>query len=252
MNMIEIKFSSAEKQPRRAWTDGLHASGQQEISVAVPWSEQDPRDKFIIRLFRFLEDYLASQPKRILPDQTLRYGWTTLRFVNDEHNQSGAGVDTLLIEELLYPFAPGTQSYIPGISRTMALLQLQEEAILRNRIIGDAIYPHHSQYALTCTRIASATIHRFRPLMFQRTRQPDTQYSGWSIGCCEQDHDHDNPDELAVVHLHHLVKLFPGLFPYLAMPVDTAVLFEETQTIVFRPGEENGYPDSAELLASLP
>lgn len=46
-----------------------------------------------------------------------------------------------------------------------------------------------------------------------------------------------------MVHLFHLVERFPGLFPYLGMPVGTMLVFEEEQVSVFHPGD---------LLASLP
>jgi hypothetical protein len=72
------------------------------------------------------------------------------------------------------------------------------------------------------------------------------------IGCCDNDHDHNNAEELAKLHLIHLVEPFPGLFPYLAMPVDTKLVFETSQVIVFRPDEQGGQVDSGNLLSSLP
>jgi hypothetical protein len=250
--MMQIHFRGTENQLRWAWTDGLRTLGQREIAVMVPWPEHDSRDMLITHLLRFLENYLISQPKRILPEQTLRYGWTTLRFVGDEHPLSGAGTDVLMIEEMQPPFSQDDPSYVPGVAHTIALLQLQHEAMRRNGITGDAMYPHHTQYALVCTRVTPETVHLLRPLMVHRLWQPNVQESGWFIGCCSQDHDHDNPDELAMIHLHHLMGQFPGLFPYLAMPVGTALLFEQSQVIIFRPSEENGQVDPGGLLSSLP
>ncbi len=136
---MQIHFRNTENQLRWAWTDGLQTVGQREIAVIVSWPERDPRDKLLTHLFRFLENYLIIQPKPILPQQTLRYGWTMLRFVSDEHHFSGAGPDALLVEEKQYPFAHDSSSYVPGVARSLALLQLQHEAIQRNRIKGDAI-----------------------------------------------------------------------------------------------------------------
>jgi len=250
--MMQICFRSTENQACWAWTHGLRILGQREIAVIIPWSEQDLRTMFITRLLRFLENYLISQPKRILPEQTLHYGWTTLRFVEDEHNLSGAGADVLLIEEMQHPFFADDSSYIPGVERMVALMQLQDEAMQRNSVTGDVIYPHRSQYALVCTRVTPGTVHVLRPLMVHRPWQPNVQESGWFIGCCNQDHDHDHPDELNAIHLYHLVSQFPGIFPYLAMPVNTALLFEKDQVILFRPGEQNGQVDPGNLLTSLP
>lgn len=249
---MHIHFRDTENQRRWAWTNGLRTLKQQEIAVMVFWPEHDPRNELLIHLFQFFENYLSSQPKRILAGQTIHYGWTTLRFVSDEHNLSGIGTDVLLIEELQHPFSQGQPFYVPGVACALALLQLQEEVMRRNRMTGEAIHPHRSQFALACTRVTPETIPHLRPLMAHRAYQPDAQDSGWFFGCCDQNHDHDNPDKLATIHLHHLVEHFPGLFPYLGMPMNTMLVFEKNQTIIFHPGEQEGQLDPDSLLATLP
>lgn len=248
---MKVRFCEDKNHIRWVSTDGLQKLGQREIAVTVPWPKQDPRDISITRLFQFIENYLMKQTKRILPKQTMHYGWNTLRFVADEYNISGIGTNTLLIEERTNSL-PEEASYMPGISRTIALQQLQDEAMRRNHITGDAIYPNYSQFALTCKRVTPKTIRLFRPLRMHRAYEPDVQESGWFLGCCDEGHDHDNSDELGMTHLHHLVEQFPGLFPYLAMPIDTLLVFGEDQVIVFRPNEQEGQLDSENLLTSLP
>ncbi len=240
---MQINFRATENQTHWAWTDGLQTLGQREIAVMVPWPEHDPRERLMINLLRFIENYLIGQAKRILPGQTMHYGWTTLRFVRDEHNLSGAGTEVLLIEELEHPFALDDTSYVPGVAHTMALMQLQEEAVRRNKITGDVIYPHRSHFALVCKRVTPESIHLLRPLRAHRAWQPEARNSGWFFGCCSEEHDHDNSEELATIHLIHLVEHFPGLFPYVAMPVDTMLVFEESQAILFRAGEQGGQVD---------
>ncbi len=88
--------------------------------------------------------------------------------------------------------------------------------------------------------------------MAHRAWQPEIHDSGWFLGCCRSDHDHNNSAELAKIHLLHLVGQFPGLFPYLAMPVDTKLVFETNQVIVFGPEEQEGQVDFGNLLSSLP
>jgi hypothetical protein len=249
---MQIHVRGAEGQGRWVWTEGLQTLGQQEMAVMVSWPEHDPRDLLLNHLLKFLENYLSSQPKRILPGQTLRYGWTMLRFVSDRQNLSGAGPDALLIEEMQAPFSREEPSYVPGVAYTLALMQLQHEALRRNRVTGDAIYPHYSQSAMVCRRVTPETVHSLRPLKADRAWEPDSRQSGWFIGCCDQGHDHDNPDELALVHLLHLVERFPGLFPYLAMPVGTILVFEEKRAIIFRPNEEEGQVDPGNLLSAMP
>lgn len=240
---MQINFRATDGQSCWVWTDGLQTLGQQEVAVMVPWPESDPRNKLAIDLLKFIESYITEQAKRILPEQAMRYGWTTLRFMSDKDNLSGLGLEVLLIEELQNPFAQEDLSYVPGISNTLALLDSQHRAIRRNRVTGEAVYPHRSQRAMVCTRVTPKTIQHLRPLMANRCYEPDTHDSGWFFGCCDQDHDHDNPDELEMIHLHHLVEQFPGLLSYLGMPRDTMLVFEEYLVIVFRPGEQEGQPD---------
>lgn len=249
---MQIRSRCAENQVRWVWTEGLQTLEQQEIAVTVPWSEHDSRDRLLTNLLRFIETYLTRQPKRILPGQTLSYGWNILRFVADEQNLSGVGSGMLLIEERQSVFSEEHPSYVPGVARTLALLHLQNETIRRNRVTGESIYPDASQRALICRRVTPETIHHLHPLKADRAWQPDGRESGWYIGCCDEDHDHDNPDELARIHLFHLAESFPALFPYLAMPVGTMLIFEEHQAIVFRPNEEEGQVDPERLLTSLP
>lgn len=250
--MMQIHFQKVKNQSRWAWTEGLRASGQREIAVMIPWPEHDPRDLLITDLLKFLESYLRSQSKRILPGQTLRYGWTLLRFMSDDSYPSEAGPDALVIFERKNPFAQEDLSYVPGVAHTIALLQLQHDAMRRNRVTGDSIHPSPLERAFVCTQVTPESLGYLRPLTAHRAWPPTPGESGWFVSCCDQEHDHDNPDELAVVHLHHLVERFPGLFPYLAMPVGTALLFEVNQVIIFHPGEQEGQVDPGKLLTSLP
>jgi len=249
---MQIRSRCAENQTRWVWTEGLQTLGQQEIAVSVPWPEHDPRDMLLTHFLQFLERYLNNQSKRILSGQTLRYGWTLLRFVRDDQNLSGTAPDALLVEEMQSPLSQENPPYMPGVAHTLALLQLQHEVLRRNGITGEAVYPHCSQYALVCTRVTPETLPFLRPLKIDRAWQPNVRESGWFIGCCDREHDHNNPDELAPIHLFHLVEQFPGLFPYLAMPVGTMLIFEESQAIIFRPGEQEGQVDPGSLLSSLP
>ena len=249
---MQIHIQKDKNQSRWAWTEGLRVLGQQEIAVMVPWSEHDPRDLLIIDVLRFLESYIRSQSKRLLSGQTLRYGWPLLRFVSTDHDFSEAGPDALVIFESNNPFAQEDHSWVPGVAKTITLLQLQHEAIRRNRITGEALYPSPIERALVCIRVTPETLGHVHPLMAHRAWSPTPGESGWFVGCCDQEHDHDHPDEFVPVHLHHLVVRFPGLFPYVAMPVGTALLFEENQVIIFRPGEQEGQVDPGPLLTSLP
>lgn len=247
---MQIHFRKTDNEQYWVWTEGLQTLGQREIAVMVSWSEHDSRQKFLLQLLRFLEDYLRRQPKRILPGETLHYGWTTLCFVDEPHHFHETDSEMLFLEEIQAPLSSDPPSYIPGVAHTVALMQFQENAMRRNAVSGDVIYPHRSHSALVCTRIAPTAAPLPSPMMAHRAWQPHDQQSGWFVGCCDHTHDHNQPNELAIVHLYHLVEQFPALFPYLAMPVDTKLLFETDQVIVFRPDEENGHGDPEGLCSS--
>ena len=174
---MQIHSRHADNQLRWIWTDGLRMLGQREIAVQVSWPEQDLRDTLLTQLLEFLEGYITHQQTYILPGQTLSYGWTILRFVSDEQHISGVESDVLLIQEK-HPVLSQKDQYIPGVSCTMALLQLQHEAMQRNRITGETMYPSPSQKAIICTRVTPETIQHLRPLMAHRAWEPTTQWSG--------------------------------------------------------------------------
>jgi hypothetical protein len=249
---MPIYFSTGTTTPRWAWTEGLHQFGQQEIAVRLAWPEQDPRDQGIRFLLNFLGNSIAEQPKRILGGQTLRYGLTMLRFVADERNESGLGTDRLLVEELRDPFHAHEPIYVPGASRAIAFVALQAAAFRRNGFTGDSQFPDRSPFAIVCSHVIPETIATLRPLLAHRTWEPDQEDSGWFIGCNEDDHEHDDPEQLGKVHLHHLVAGFPGLLAYLALLVETLLVFEHEHVTIFRQDEEHGQVDAVPLLQELP
>ncbi len=231
--------------PRWIWTEGLEALGQQELVAFLPWPEDDARDEQVIALLRFLEEYILRQPRRIVAGETLEVGWSRLRFVAEEQGQR------LVLEELRDD-APGEPVYVPGVARTIALKRLQDEALRRYGLTGHAEQSQRSKTAVACNLVTPQTIRTLRPLQVQRLWEPDDTSSGWFVGCHEGGHDHHDAAEVEQVHLAHLVAGFPGLFPYLALPVQTALVFEAAQVIVFRPGEQEGYVDPEPLLRELP
>lgn len=249
---MHIYFHNAEDQQRWICTEGLNVLGQRELAVLAPWSNDDLRHRLLLNLLEFIECYIQSQPKRILPGQTFQYGWSLLRFVSDEDNMSGAGSDTLLIEEQESLFAFDDVPFVPGVARTLELMQIQHKAMQRTRVTGDVQYPFFAHFVLICSYVTPEAIQQLRPLMAERYHEPEGQFSGWFIGCCDKSHDHDNPDELGKVHLMHIVKGLPALFPYIAMPIGTALLFEEDKVVVFLPGKEQGFVDSEAPLTILP
>ncbi|GCE21699.1 immunity protein Imm33 domain-containing protein [Dictyobacter kobayashii] len=246
---MRIHFSARDAAPRWAVTEGLQALGQQEIRVPLFWSRGDLRDRQVADLLNVIERYIAAQSKRIVANQTLQYGWTTLRFVAANAVE---GADELQAEELRQPFEHGDPHYVPGVTLAIYLLALQDEAEQRNRLLGESVVTKRAQTAITCNRITPYALQSGHQILAERGSAGNHQYSGWFIGCVEKDHNHNDTDQLLQVHLSHLITSCPALFPYLNAPVKTALVIEPAQVIVFAPDQKEGFPDTVLPLKALP
>jgi len=245
---MHVHFSDPATSPRWAWTGGLAALGQQEFAVPLAWPEPDERDVIVERMLHFIGHYVMQQPRRIIAGETFTYGWTMLRMRVGDAGTPGA--NRLVIQEWTTPLRGGAHEYADGIARAVRLRQAQDDVMRRNRLTGGGDYPHCTAYAIICKKLSPLAPW---PVEIFAHRLPHDQAgdSGWFIGCVDDDHDHDDPDQLGRVHLLHLVEHCPRLFPYLAAPDETQVAFEAEKTIVFPPDAQTGEEDDAPFFMGL-
>lgn len=243
---MRIAFSGETALYRWAWTEGLEPLGQLDVTVPLPWQAGDARDGEIERLLAAVADVVANWGLRFRQGDTFNYGWTTLRF--EAGAAAGDSAGRLVVSELAEPLLATPPTYARGAALIAALQRTQAEALTRNGIEAEPAHPHRSELAVICTRVPPAGPEYPRPLVLERLTDPQRDESGWVIRCADPAHDHDTPQALASVRLLHIVAGFPGIVPYLALPVGCAVLLEEREVIVFRPGENTGSPDSAPAL----
>jgi hypothetical protein len=232
---MQIRFETREDGLRGAVTEGLLAMGQAEIVLPLVGGVSD---EAATRVLRYIGDYVAASGQHILPDETMRYGWSTLRFtaVNTEGT-------LLAIEELAFPYSATDEEYTLGSAQAIAILQEQDNAVARNGMASVAHHPHRSELAVIC-RYLSPNQPR-RVMVFDRLRSRAPNDSGWFVGCGRPDHDHNDLKELARMHLVYLAELDPKIVYYLAMPEDTRIVFDRGKVIVFAPGEQDGRLDDA-------
>lgn len=242
---MNIHFS-ADEQPRWAWTDGLPASGQQDIALPLPWPLDDWHDRQAANLLGFIGTYVHGQSRRILAGQTLRYGWTLLRFRASTPEDGPAAAGKLVIQELRDPLSESEPVFEDGARRAVELVATQGNVFAHYHVTADAEYPFRSQFALLCDRVPPLAATFPQPLYAERLWEPDVEDSGWFIGCTDPDHDHDDADTLGRVHLLHFVERFPRIFPYLALPTTSSLAFDGDKTIVYLPGAEEGYEDDTD------
>lgn len=233
-----------EGEQRWAWTEGLTRLGQRDMAVPLAWQEGDWRDRQITRLLTFIGDYVSGQPKRILAGQTMRYGWTGLRFRESTLNDGDRNLERLIIQEIAEPMQASEPNYVDGAMQAITVLAIQGKAAIRNNIRQECEHPNYSDFAIVCNRVSpeggSAVF------MMRQAREDDEPVphdSRWFIGCTDRQHDHSNSSNLGKVHLVHVVEHYPQVFPYLAFPDGSAVVFENDEIIAFHPDESEGYRD---------
>ncbi|MBF6592762.1 MAG: hypothetical protein IVW57_19800, partial [Ktedonobacterales bacterium] len=175
---MQFRFEQGPQGQRRAITQGMAEMGQPEFALDI--TERVPDDA-ATQVLRYITDYIATSGQRIMPDETMRYGWSTLRFVADG--------DRLAIEELANPFATGADLYIRGAARAIAILTQQDSAVQRNGVPLAGHHPHRSELAVICRRLAPGTPRRI--MVFDRLKTQRADDSGWFIGCGNQAHDHN-------------------------------------------------------------
>lgn len=244
---MQIRFGADTTGRRWAWTDGLAASGQLDLAVPVAWPADAVRDREVAGVFEFVAQYVAGQPRRVRPGETLRYGWTTLRF--DAGGATGPGAGKLVVSEVREPLRDAAPEYESGVATAIALTLAQDDALRRNHISGDADYPHRSEQAVICTRVPPAAKTIPHPLVLERRPPADSRHSGWIVRCTDPAHDHDSAGALTRTELVHIVAAFAPIFPYLAMPAGTAVLFDANTVVVFPAGSDEGRADPGDPLA---
>jgi hypothetical protein len=242
-----IQFVLGSEGRRWALSDGLATLGQREMAIPLGWPDGNWRDRQVERLMNFLAGYVESQSRRILPGETMRYGWTTLRFRDTVAEDGIQVVGRLIAQELAEPLRDVEAMYVDGAGKAVALTTLQGYTAIRLGL-EETEHPHRSQIAVVCKRIAP---EGGSPLFLWRQAVPEEDWteerrkhdSRWLVGCTDREHAHNDPAEVEPAHLSHLVAGYPHLFPYLALPDETCVIFYEERTEVYKPGDPNVLTD---------
>jgi hypothetical protein len=236
--MTQYRLETRADGLQRIITDGLAAQNGRECALELTDGVTADNAE---RVLRYISDYLTSSGQKIMADETMRYGWSTLRFVQDE------GDAALTIEELDEPFAAASDTFRRGAGKALAILRAQDETVRRNGIDTIAHHPHRSERAVICRRLSPTA--PWKVLVFDRIKARQADQSGWFVGCGSANHNHNDVAELASLHLVYLSDRDPRIVPYLALPEDTRVVFEPGKVIVFAPGAQEGRIDTAAILA---
>jgi hypothetical protein len=149
----------------------------------------------------------VGQGTKFLPGQTLRFGWSTLRF-----SQRADG--TLGVEERV--IAP-ERAFAEGVGRALYDMFVQTEIVRSVGLEQQLDFPGQDEGMMIaeCAEGADAQVLT----RLSKEGAPEG-FSGWSLTCAAQ-HDHGERD---VVPLLALASIAPGLVQLLALPRETVAL----------------------------
>lgn len=237
---------------RWAWTEGLDEYEQQDFALPMTWHEGDWRDKQAHKVLEFISAYVESHPRHIVAEQTMRYGWTTLTFRESRAEESPDGRPRLVICEIAEPLRDTLAEYVDGVECVLWLHLHQDYAAVRFGLEA-AEHPHRSSYATVCTRVDP---QGGSPLFLWRRaalhgQPPNPRDSRWLVGCTDREHPHNTPGDVSLVPLIQLLGGYVHIFPYLALPDDTSVVFQDGVVTIFKPHDSHPLLDTAAPFTGL-
>jgi hypothetical protein len=161
----------------------------------------------VIWLTKFLSQNVASGT-RYKPDETVQIGWVILKIKSNEEG-------TLSLFEPDFVEIP--INFVDSVTQTLVQLRLQKSVAESIGFEDQITFPSLRQSCLICTRVkdrGSFMMERFE------MREND---SGWYLGCFDDDHDHNKPDNLQRVSLYDAACGMLMCVPFLPLPVQTLV-----------------------------
>ena len=215
---------------------GLEEIGQKEIGARVSARRDHDWDHQVMGILDFVARYVLRTGARILPNETLRYGWTLLRFLE----RTPALLESHEIEDV-YSHDP-QPAMVPGVDRAIRLGQAADDVMRRNHLSGTGDFPYRGTLCLSCVHLAQMPPRQF---FMERAEPNNSDDSGWLIDCGVKREEHEAND-LSVGHLAHVAADRPFLVPYLTMPIGCAVAFDKDGAIVFPLQGADGHRDPAD------
>lgn len=214
-------------------TVGLASIGQTEIGAMVQARRVRQWDRRVIEVLQFLGNYVIGSGARILPDETVTYGWTLLRL----RERTPTLLETYEIEDV-YSNEP-QPPVVPGVDRAIRLGDAADDVMRRNGFPGVGDFPYRGKGAMSCIHLSKETT---QPFVMDRDALHNPEDSGWSIACGEMHEEHEESD-LFIEHLAHIAARRPFIVPYLTLPIGCAVRFEREGAFIFPPGKDESRRD---------
>lgn len=181
-------------------------------------------DVYVQSFLETLETMVASGSV-FKPGETLQDGWMVTRVEQ-------AANDKLTLHEPDMQELP--VAFVPGVTETLRhkmiqLFTLDSYGIDRSQIA----IPRIDQTAITCDRFDQGG-----ELLLARDAGED-RYSGWLLCCLDEDHDHEQDENLKLVSLYEAMLRCPYIVAWMYFPLDSQIVLRpDKQPLVILQDEQ--------------
>jgi len=114
-----------------------------------------------------------------------------------------------------------------GVARTMMAMYRQRCCNESVGMLDRLTFPKPTAFAMVCKRVEEAAA-----VVFVRQHNDDDD-SGWAVLCGDDDHDHDDADELLATTVQTVSERVPLFHVFVAMPPGTLVVRAGTKIVAF-------------------
>jgi hypothetical protein len=195
----------------RVMTRRCHERGHPELELDYDPARLLARDA---EWFAEVLEGMVHVGSRFEIGQSLQIGWSLAWFTR------GSSPGVLGFEEPDMRSMPIVRE--PGLTHSLSHLRFQKDT-LQSVLPADALaFPSLLQSCLVCSRV------ELSPAFFMDRNEPNGADSGWFIGCCDEEHDHNQLSELEKVSVYEaVIRRCGGALQYLAFPAGAMIVVDE-------------------------
>jgi hypothetical protein len=150
------------------------------------------------------------------------------RFEVGQHLQIGSGllrVDAAGERLTFLERVPGSDdTWERSVVRTLLAMYRQRCTLESVGMLDRLTYPAPYSFAMACTRVDEAAAVVF-------VRQDSEDGSGWAVLCADEDHDHDDADQLLATTVETLCERVELFEIFMAMPPGSLVIREGSRIV---------------------
>ena len=140
--------------------------------------------------------------------ETIQFGWMIL-LIDEYSNQ------------FLSLFEPDMKTFPikwkRSVTQTLLQARIQKDTADSLGLLNEINFPYILQSAIICNNLENSNgffLERF---------EPESNDSGWFVGCMDSNHDHNNHLNLVRISLYKMLCSYPNLIMYFALPPDTSI-----------------------------